>query len=1182
MIDSARLLADLTRLLDSLERDLRHQVAEHDDLRAPLKADYDAARQVERTQDTFETWCEEPITQAAVAWILGGVYTRFLEDNGLIEPMLSGLGARHTRAQQEHQHYFQQHPTHSERDYLEHVFGRLEALPPTGALFSRAHNPLWRLPLSADAARTLVEFWQRLDPDTGQVSHDFADPAWDTRFLGDLYQDLSAPVRKRYALLQTPRFVESFILDRTLTPAIDTFGYRDVRVIDPTCGSGHFLLGAFERLLALAQEHEPGREVRVLVQDVLSRVVGVDINPYATAIATFRLTVAALRACRIIQLADAPGFDVSVVAADSLLHGPRLATGEIGAVQTSMLQEHDVEQYYFAEDSSRVRALLGRQYHVVVGNPPYIAVRDRALNALYRQRYRTCHQQYSLVAPFTERFFELALAPSSSDTTRSGFVGLIVANTFMKREFGKALIERFLPRVDLTHVIDTSGASIPGHGTPTVIIFGRHRPASSDFVRVVMGIRGEPTTPDEPSQGLVWTAMLAQVDIVGSESAFISTADLPRMSLSGHPWSIGGGGAAALKELIDSKATSTLSRSATAIGRVAHTGADEAYVATVGTWKRFGIDSSQIVPMVEGDQVRDWTLRCDTEAIFPYGNDLRPDLRRSVAPILWLTKQVLNRRREPNGTHEEIGLTWFEWSRFQRERYKIPRGVAFAEVSTHNHFVLDHGGSIFRQTSPVIKLSSAKTDDDHVELLAVLNSSLACFWLKQVCQTKGSSGVGRGVYDERWEFFYQFGSTKLAEFPLVPCREGVRLAHRLDSIGRKLGELAVSPLGSHAEQGSRLTLASKALETMISLQEDLDWEIYAAYGLVPKDELCSKSESPSVRLGQRAFEVVLARKIARGDLETTWFDRHSSTPITELPSEWPSHYRALVERRIALIESDRNIGLIEQPEYKRRWNIEPFEERVAGHLRDWLCGRLETTEYWAAVSISSVTRLADRATQDAEFMRVAEAYLHDPAFDVPRLVEELVTQGSVPFLPALRYRDTGLSKRAQWERTWDLQRQEDAGIAVGDIPVPPSYTSADFKDTTSWRLRGKLDVPKERFISFPGCERAADGSLPLAWAGWNHAEQARALGAYYMQIKNEEGTVPTKLVPLLAGLLELLPWVRQWHPGTDPEFGFNLGEYYASFVDTEARALGLTVDQVRAWQPEAAPRRGRRRSAEGN
>ena len=55
---------------------------------------------------------------------------------------------------------------------------------------------------------------------------------------------------------------------------------------------------------------------------------------------------------------------------------------------------------------------------------------------------------------------------------------MITANSFMKREFGKKLIEKFLPSRDLTHVVDTSGAYVPGHGTPTVILFGRHQPAS--------------------------------------------------------------------------------------------------------------------------------------------------------------------------------------------------------------------------------------------------------------------------------------------------------------------------------------------------------------------------------------------------------------------------------------------------------------------------------------------------------------------------------------------------------------------------------------------------------------------------------------------------------------------------------------------------------------------------------
>ena len=38
------------------------------------------------------------------------------------------------------------------------------------------------------------------------------------------------------------------------------------------------------------------------------------------------------------------------------------------------------------------------------------------------------------------------------------------------------LVEEVLPSLDLTDVIDTSGAFIPGHGTPTVILAGRNQP----------------------------------------------------------------------------------------------------------------------------------------------------------------------------------------------------------------------------------------------------------------------------------------------------------------------------------------------------------------------------------------------------------------------------------------------------------------------------------------------------------------------------------------------------------------------------------------------------------------------------------------------------------------------------------------------------------------------------------
>ena len=475
MIDRERLLADLKRLRADLEEDLRERCKEKPELDVFLREDHQRAVEGGRTASSYTSWRDDYLTQVAVAWILGCVFVRFIEDNGLVDPpRLSGPGERRGRALDEYTLYFQKRPKDSDRDYLLHVFRAVAALPVAGSFFDKAHNPIWSLEQpgrefrapSGDAATRLLGLWQRIEPDSGALAHDFTDAAWDTRFLGDLYQDLSESARKRYALLQTPEFVEEFILDRTLDPAVEEFGFRKVRLIDPACGSGHFLLGAFRRLEALWARSKPGTNRRERTIRALEQVAGVDLNPFAAAIARFRLSIAALRAAGVRRLADAPAFEIHVATGDSLLHGPRAGTA--GARQEYLDPEHDpLGHIYRTEDAPALRTLLGRRYHVVVGNPPYITPKDKALNDEYRKRFGSCHRKYSLAVPFTERIFDLAHAPGTGSVEPAGFVGMITTNSFMKREFGRKLIERFFPRWELTHVVDTSGAYIPGHGTPT-------------------------------------------------------------------------------------------------------------------------------------------------------------------------------------------------------------------------------------------------------------------------------------------------------------------------------------------------------------------------------------------------------------------------------------------------------------------------------------------------------------------------------------------------------------------------------------------------------------------------------------------------------------------------------------------------------------------------------------------
>jgi hypothetical protein len=80
-------------------------------------------------------------------------------------------------------------------------------------------------------------------------------------------------------------------------------------------------------------------------------------------------------------------------------------------------------------------------------------------------------------------------------------------------------------------------------------------------------------------------------------------------------------------------------------------------------------------------------------------------------------------------------------------------------------------------------------------------------------------------------------------------------------------------------------------------------------------------------------------------------------------------------------------------------------------------------------------------------------------------------------------------------------------------------------------------------------------------------------------MKESEGWEVTRLQPLLAGLLELVPWLEQWHNDVDPVYGERMGSYYKGFVAEEARAQGFTLDDLRAWKPAATAAKRRLKKA---
>jgi hypothetical protein len=230
------------------------------------------------------------------------------------------------------------------------------------------------------------------------------------------------------------------------------------------------------------------------------------------------------------------------------------------------------------------------------------------------------------------------------------------------------------------------------------------------------------------------------------------------------------------------------------VGITCFTLEDDVFVNPPAMFRRKGLNRESLRGMVSGDELRDWAQGPGDAALFPYDTDFAPlnlpGMRAEYA-YMWSYRTCLaNNKMFGKQTKVETGLQWWEYGRLTAHKLRSPLTITFGEIATHNHFVLDRGGKVFKQTAPVIKLPAGASEEEHLGLLGLLNSSLACFWLKQVCQDKAGSGIGRGVQNEAWEARYAFNSTKVAEFPLTDKRP-LDLAQTLDRLAQELA--AISP-----------------------------------------------------------------------------------------------------------------------------------------------------------------------------------------------------------------------------------------------------------------------------------------------------------------------------------------------------------------------------------------------------
>ena len=110
-------------------------------------------------------------------------------------------------------------------------------------------------------------------------------------FISSIYETFVTERAAKEGIFYTPPHLVDFVLDRVLPWEGDAW---DLKIFDPACGSGIFLVKAFQRLIYRWKQRNPGQQIRAQeLRRLLERnVFGVDRDPHAVRVACFSLYLA--------------------------------------------------------------------------------------------------------------------------------------------------------------------------------------------------------------------------------------------------------------------------------------------------------------------------------------------------------------------------------------------------------------------------------------------------------------------------------------------------------------------------------------------------------------------------------------------------------------------------------------------------------------------------------------------------------------------------------------------------------------------------------------------------------------------------------------------------------------------------------------------------------------------------
>lgn len=276
--------------------------------------------------------------------------------------------------------------------------------------------------------------------------------------------------RKKQGIYYTPEFIVDYIVQNTLGVALKEKPLREIeniKILDPACGSGSFLIKAFnlldEKLAKEKAQEKSGPQAAFRKFNILrNNIYGVDLDSQAIEIARLNLLLKALEPNHKLPLLD------NTKVGNSLISGKEKELREIFGKEWQ-----EKKPFNWTEEFPEVFKQGG--FDVIIGNPPYVSFYSREslldqykdelnwliANYSFTQKYQD--RRLNTVMFFLERGFNLLKV--------GGYLGFIVDANFIEKPF--RAIRKFIDDSNVEIKISKKISVFEDVGSDQVIVIFR-------------------------------------------------------------------------------------------------------------------------------------------------------------------------------------------------------------------------------------------------------------------------------------------------------------------------------------------------------------------------------------------------------------------------------------------------------------------------------------------------------------------------------------------------------------------------------------------------------------------------------------------------------------------------------------------------------------------------------------